>query len=148
MPPMTSGTSSVTMTNNHRAASPGIMGKARSTGDLTPTRQGHNQGSPTARKDAERPRPGCVAEKVSVFESRCRSQTPRGMRNVNETRAPPAYVHTLPRERHAPVASGVNRAGTGGMMPPVLPRATPALVPRGFGGSMHLQPEETGADTV
>lgn len=99
-----------------RAASPGRLGHARSTGDLTPHhRSASSDGSHVSTREEAPPR-GCVADKVTMFEQRC--QTPRrdGSEMHRQKQAPRSEPHEVRPSR----SSREDRSARA--TPPVLPR--------------------------
>mmetsp|Transcript_75199 Transcript_75199/g.212540 ORF Transcript_75199/g.212540 Transcript_75199/m.212540 type:complete len:711 (-) Transcript_75199:131-2263(-) len=142
--------------------SPGL-GHAHSMGDLVPRRPASPRGNGEEVEDA--PPRGCVAEKVSVFEQRCRSQTPRrdnaeayrGLRNEGgrfgrnsrfEDRAIGAAARPLPAyvppraEIVPPRSPAASAAHSGGRLAP-----RPAQHTRG-GLGLSADVEEAGDEQV
>jgi len=87
------------------AAPPGRLGHAHSAGDLVPHRSASCDGFANLSRNEEAPPPGCVADKVTIFEQRCRTPMPerperrncRMSRDDGHTRAtPPALPRGAP----------------------------------------------------
>jgi len=102
-----------------RSAAPtGRLGHAHSTGDLAPHRSASCDGSlANLSKSEEAPPPGCVADKVTIFEQRCRTPIRSySSRNIE-----------IPERRNCRTSrDDAHTRAT----PPALPRVTPAVAPR------------------
>lgn len=100
------------------------LGHAHSTGDLAPHRSASCDAShANLSKHEEAPPPGCVADKVTIFEQRCR--TP--MRSCSGTSGTGSRNGEIPERRNC---RNSREDGHTRVTPPALPRVTPAAAPR------------------